>query len=131
MYDIFLTKLVSSYRIIKDFNPDVIGIQEEEHKLGSILAGLNHQYTVAPSRSRGKVILYKNSVLTLNSYGTRQYSQWGRYHPRSMDWALFTVRSTGKKIDFFNAHWCVCDGNKHLQTARETVTWMNQNKGSN
>ena len=74
--------------------------------------------------------MYKSSVLSVNSHGTRQYSQWGKYHPRTLDWALFTHRSTGRKVDFYNAHWCVCDGNKLLQSARETVTWINQTKRS-
>ena len=123
-------KAKNVYRIIKDFNPDIIGIQEEEHSLNSILAGLNHQWQAAPYKTKGKVILYKNSVVTYTGGSTRQYSQYGQYHPRTLDWAQFTHRSTGKKIDFYNAHWCVCDGNKLLTTARETVNWINGSKRS-
>ena len=45
-------KAKNIYRIIKDFNPDIIGIQEEEHSLNSILAGLNHQWQAAPYKTK-------------------------------------------------------------------------------
>merc|ERR1711936_1488033 len=77
------------WKTIRASQPDVLGVQEVD-------GGFN-----------GDAIIYRTSVLTLQNYGKEgidEQDQWGK---RWIGYANF-IHNSGKQIDFFNTHFCVC-----------------------
>ena len=118
-------KAENMYTIIKDFNPDILDVQEEEGMANSILQGIGDGYRYSPSKNDGHVIFYKESELKLNDHGTDDISPQDQWGQRSVDFAHFTHLASGQKIDVFNTHWCVCGAADLLQSAKETIDIIN------
>ena len=67
------------------------------------------------------MIFYKRSQVRLDGHGNQNISpkdQWGQ---RSVDFAFLTHLKSGRKIDVFNTHWCVCGAHDLLKSAKETI----------
>ena len=50
-------KAQNMYHIIRDFNPDILGVQEEEGMAHAIMNGIGGGYAVSPSKRHGKFLL--------------------------------------------------------------------------
>lgn len=121
-------KAQNMYKIIRDFNPDILSVQEEEGMANSILNGIGGGYGYSPSKKDGHVIFFKHSKVKLDGHGNQNISpkdQWGQ---RSVDFAHFTDLKSGKKIDVFNTHWCVCGAPDLLRSAQETLAIINSKR---
>ena len=95
-------------------------------------------YRVAGGRSAGHSILYRTSVFDLNSYGHVDLTPHDKWGLRTVEYALFQHKKTGKLVDHFNTHFCVCtdqvtqccgqDG--QFQSALEVQDVMQQHRRS-
>ena len=52
--------------------------------------------------------MYRNSIFELNDSGYVNLGPHDKWGQRSVEYALLTHKSTGKQIDHFNTHFCVC-----------------------
>ena len=78
----------------------------------------------------GHAIFYKSSELRLDSHGLQNISPQDKWGQRSVEWAQLTHYKSGRKIDFFNTHWCVCGSGQLLQSAKETLGIINSKRRS-
>lgn len=109
------------HRVIADYEPDVLGIQEalrfQIDSLRSWFQGLNE---AGVGRDDGKeageysAILYREDRLELLEGGTEWLSDtpsvpgsksWGNEIPRIVTWARLRDRMTGGTFYVFNTHW--------------------------
>ena len=65
-------------------------------------------FSVSGGKSQGHAILYKKSLFDLNDSGYINLGPHDKWGQRSVEYALLTHKTTGKKIDHFNTHFCVC-----------------------
>merc|ERR1711997_816048 len=100
-------KTENMYRIIRAFNPDLLGTQESERE-EEIASNIGNDYSVSGGRSQGHSIMYRNSIFELNDFGYVNLGPHDKWGQRSVEYALLTHKSTGKQIDHFNTHFCVC-----------------------
>ena len=65
-------------------------------------------FSVAGGAKDGHTIIYKTSVFDLNDFGVVDLTPHDKYGVRSVEYALFTHKASGKLVDHFNTHFCVC-----------------------
>jgi len=119
------------YAIIRAFTPDLLGGQESR---ASIIEHIGTDYKAA-GQANGHTVVYRGSVLELTAYGNTDLTPNDMYGVRSVEWAQFTHRHSGKLIDFFNTHFCVCaqdgrccSGEAQYQSAKESEQIMAQHQ---
>jgi len=95
------------WKTIMASQPDVLGVQEVDGHEFECAGAIGNDYQVVDDGFNGDAIIYRTSVLTLQNYGKEgidEMDQWGK---RWIGYANF-IHNSGKRIDFFNTHFCVC-----------------------
>ncbi|MEX2115890.1 MAG: endonuclease/exonuclease/phosphatase family protein [Bacteroidota bacterium] len=107
--------------VIRDFSPDVLGVQEAlRFQMDELREAFPEYSEVGVGRDDGKTsgeyssLFYRTSRLSLDSTGTFWFSDtpslpgsktWGNNYPRICTWAIFLDRETGSPLAVFNVHW--------------------------
>ena len=116
-------KANNMYQAIKAFSPDLLGTQEIENLAQQVADNIGNDYAVA-GYSAGHAILYRTTVFDLISSGhenIHEQDQWGQ---RTVEYAQLNHKTTGKMVDHFNTHFCVCSDSdlvKSAHTVEETM----------
>merc|ERR1719394_1013067 len=110
-------KAENVYKAIRQVNPDILGAQECEGREYDVAANIGSDYTVAGSSNAGHAILYKTSVFTFEGHGYVQLNEMDQFGPRTVEYAHLTHRLSGRQVDFFNTHLCLCNGEQLLGSA--------------
>merc|ERR1712121_39795 len=121
-------KAENVYKAIRQINPDLLGAQECEGHERDVAAAIGSDYAIAGSATAGHSIIYKTSVFTFEGQGVvnlHEQDQWGL---RTVEYAHFTHRLSGKKVDHFNTHLCLCNGDQLLGSAKTIVEAIQQNR---
>jgi len=69
------------------------------------------------AENHGKNIFYREATLRLEEAGAfdlNEQDQWGQ---RTVVWARFTHKVSGRSFYHFNTHWCVCSEDQLLSSA--------------
>lgn len=61
-------KTENMFRIIRAFNPDILGVQESERE-DEIASNIGSDYSVSDGKSQGHAIMYKKSLFNLDDFG--------------------------------------------------------------
>jgi len=109
-------KAENMYKHIRAASPDLLGAQEVENLAYQVADNIGSDYEVAGS-SAGHGILYKSSVMHFEDYGQENIHEQDQWGPRTVEFAHFT-HTSGKKVDHFNTHLCVCSEGDLLKSAR-------------
>lgn len=95
------------------YMPDVIGMQEVNAKMRSsdIFKLLSHEYTEVPAKATNKAannyvpIVYRASRLDLIDYGWHLYNDKAGDQSKSVTWAVFKDKTTGRQFGVANTHF--------------------------
>jgi len=121
-------KAENVYKAIRQVNPDILGAQECEGREYDVAANIGSDYTVAGSSNAGHAILYKTSVFTFEGHGYVQLNEMDQFGPRTVEYAHLTHRLSGRQVDFFNTHLCLCNGEQLLGSAVTIEETMAQHR---
>merc|ERR1712058_160546 len=111
-------KAENVYKAIRQINPDLLGAQECEGHERDVAAAIGSDYAIAGSATAGHSIIYKTSVFTFEGQGVvnlHEQDQWGL---RTVEYAHFTHKLSGRKVDHFNTPLCLCNGDQLLGSAK-------------
>lgn len=107
-------------RVIRLRNPDVMGVQEMFYIQGEHIVNNLPEYEWFGNSRRGNRedehmgVFYKRARLRVIESGNFWLSEtpevagsqdWGANLPRMVTWALFEIRSSGKRFYFYNTHF--------------------------
>jgi endonuclease/exonuclease/phosphatase family metal-dependent hydrolase len=106
------------YAVMRNQNPDVIGIQEGSHnQVAKMQEALTEytQYSPGPNSGRAGescAIYYRTTRFTLNDSGTFWFSDtpdtpshgWDAWGPRVCSWVNLTDKTTGASFYVYNCH---------------------------
>jgi len=121
-------KAENVYKAIREINPDLLGAQECEGKEHEVAAAIGSDYAVAGEATAGHAVIYRKSVFTYEGHGVvnlHEQDQWG---PRTVEYAQFTHKLSGRKVDHFNTHLCLCNGDQLLGSAKTIADAMQNNR---
>ena len=104
-------KTENLYRTIKEFEPDLLGAQEVGEFSYQVAENIGNDYVVAShgGSSAGHAILYRSSIFNLISAGYENIAEHDKYGQRTVEYAQFIHKPSGRLIDHFNTHFCICD----------------------
>jgi len=111
-------KAENMYKAIRASNPDLMGAQEVEDRAGQVASAIGSDYRVAGTSSAGHSIIYRDSVLQFEGWGVENLAEQDQWGQRTVEWAKFTHKISGRQVDHFNTHLCVCDANKLLLSVK-------------
>jgi len=121
-------KAENMYKAIRHSNPDLMGAQEIGDHAFTVVTHLSEDYKVAGETSAGHAILYRESALTLEEWSIAELEQTDQWGLRMVEWAKFTHKATGRQVDHFNTHLCVCDGWELLGSAKTIAATILANR---
>jgi len=110
-------KAENVYKAIRLINPDILGAQECEGKEYEVAANIGSDYAVAGAATAGHAIFYRTSVFTFQGQGYVQLNEMDQYGPRTVEYAHLTHKLSGREVDYFNTHLCLCNGDQLLGSA--------------
>ena len=97
------------YKNIRKFNPDLLGTQEIEAHQYTVAENIGNDYAVAEDAySAGHAIIYRTSIFDLVKSGNTRLSPEDKWGTRTVEYAQLNHKTSGRKVDIFNTHWCVC-----------------------
>jgi len=121
-------KAENVYAAIRQINPDILGAQECEGREWEVAANIGSDYAVAGAASAGHSIIYRTSVFTFEGQGTAGLNEADQWGPRTVEYAHFTHKLSGRQVDFFNTHLCLCNGDQLLGSAMTITDTMMQHR---
>jgi len=121
-------KAENVYKAIRQINPDLMGAQECEGQEAKVAAAIGSDYAVAGHASEGHAIFYKKSVFDFESQGIVNLNERDQYGQRTVEYAHFTHKLSGTKVDHFNTHLCLCNGDQLLGSAKTIAEAIEQHR---
>lgn len=126
-------------RVIEDFDPDVLGVQEAlKFQVDAVASAVAHAGVVGVGRDDGAAageyaaILYDTTRFDLLDHGTFWLSDspelpgsmtWGNQFPRIVTWARLRD-GRGETFHVLNTHWDHESQNARERGARQIVEWL-------
>jgi len=111
------------FKTIRANSPDLMGVQEVEGHQWETAAAIGNDYAVVDDGFGSHAIIYRTSQLTLQNAGKEliyEKDQWG---DRWVTWSQF-VHTSGRLVDHFNTHLCVCDEGTLYKSAQRLAEVM-------
>jgi len=105
------------FKTIRASGPDLLGVQEVEGHQWETAGAIGSGYGVVDDGFGSHAIIYKESALTLQGFGLEQIWEEDQWGARYVTWSQF-VHSSGKLVDHFNTHLCVCSQSDLGKSAR-------------
>jgi len=131
------TKTENMYKIIRAFTPDLMGCQEIDEFAYQVADNIGSDYAVAgDGYSAGHAILYRTSVFDLVKSGNMQLQDQDKWGIRTVEYAQLNHKATGRMVDHFNTHFCVCTEGQccgqdpGLRSAHTVESFMQTNRRS-
>jgi len=122
-------KAENIYKAIRATNPDLLGTQEIENLASTVASNIGDDYAVAGGGgSAGHAILYRTSVFSLDGYTVKELHEQDQWGQRTVEWAQLTHRLTGRQVDHFNTHLCVCSADQLLGSASTILDVITNNR---
>merc|ERR1712215_462565 len=119
-------KAENVYKAIRQINPDLLGAQECEGQEGSVAAAIG--MAVAGQSTAGHAVFYKTSVFTFDGQGVVNLNEQDQYGLRTVEYAHFTHIASGRLVDHFNTHLCLCNGDQLLGSAKTIADAIQQHR---
>merc|ERR1712223_938335 len=119
-------KAENVYKAIRQINPDLLGAQECEGQEGSVAAAIG--MAVAGQSTAGHAVFYKTSVFTFDGQGVVNLNEQDQYGLRTVEYAHFTHMASGRLVDHFNTHLCLCNGDQLLGSAKTIADAIQQHR---
>jgi len=121
-------KAENVYKAIRQINPDILGAQECEGKEAEVAAAIGSDYAIAGSATAGHSIIYRTSVFDFEGHGVVNLNEMDVYGLRTVEYAHFTHKMSGVKVDHFNTHLCLCNGDQLLGSAKTIAQAMEEHR---
>jgi len=110
-------KAENVYKAIRLINPDILGAQECEGKEHEVAANIGSDYAVAGAATAGHSVIYRTSVFSFQAQGSADLNEMDQYGRRTVEYAHLTHKLSGRMVDYFNTHLCLCNGEQLLGSA--------------
>jgi len=117
------------WKTIMASSPDILGTQELQGHGAECAAAIGSDYQYVDDGYTDDGIIYRTSVLTLYNYGKERVYEEDQWGPRYVGFANF-VHYSGKAVDMFNTHFCVCDGPSLQSSATRVAEVISQHRSS-
>ena len=130
-------KAENVYKVIRAFNPDLLGTQEINALADNVASNIGSDYAVAHGGySAGHAILYRTSVFDYVKSGKQTLTYQDYWGERTVEYAQLIHKASGRNVDHFNTHFCVytkrdgkCGGTTPgLTSAHEVESFMTKNR---
>jgi len=129
-------KAYNVFKAIRLANPDILGAQEVDGMEQVVVANLGQDYAVAGPANAGNAIFFRTSVFNLEAHGFVKLNemdhivtpnlktQFNDHHSLisgTVAFARFNHVSSGRIVDVFNTHLCLCDEELLLASAKVVI----------
>merc|ERR1711936_716333 len=93
-----------------------------------VAAAIGSDYAIAGSATAGHSIIYRTSVFDFEGHGVVNLNEMDVYGLRTVEYAHFTHKMSGVKVDHFNTHLCLCNGDQLLGSAKTIAQAMEEHR---